>query len=113
MKDPTQDYFDIQLSFSTSDPFQTFALLTKVAKLYGYEVRKTVDRPVLRFGVSALVRMHQSKQFGDTSTESIERALRKFVDVLSIEMERIDEDDIVWWTKITKVDYEVLVSAMD
>ena len=38
---------------------------------------------------------------------------RKFVDVLSIEMERIDEDDIVWWTKITKVDYEVLVSAMD
>jgi hypothetical protein len=57
--------------------------------------------------------MHQSKQFGDTSTESIERAVRKFVDVLSIEMERIDEDDIVWWTKITKVDYEVLVSAMD
>lgn len=113
MKDPTQDYFDIQLSFSTSDPFKTFGLLATVAKLYGYEVRKTVDRPVLRFGVSALVRMNQSKQFGDTSTKSIERAVRKFVDVLSIEMERHDEDDIVWWTKITKVDYEVLVSAMD
>ena len=39
MKDPTQDYFDIQLSFSTSDSFKTFGLLTTVAKLYVYEVR--------------------------------------------------------------------------
>ena len=113
MNDPTQEYFDVQISFSHGDPMQVFQLLSEVTKLYGYEVRKTISRPNQTVSTKALVRFHQSITIGSSCVNKIEASVRKFIDVLSIEMERIDESAMCWWTKITPVEYEVLVSSMD
>ena len=113
MSDPTQEYFDVQMSFSNKNPAEVFQILAEVAKLYGYDVRKTISRPNQVVGTKALVRMHQTKSIDESASLHMERAARKFVDVVSIEMERADEEAICWFTKITPVDSKVLVSAMD
>lgn len=97
MYDPTQDYFDVRMSFSYGDPKKVFQLLSEVTKLYGYEVRKTISN------TKAIVRFHQSITIGDAANTRIEASVRKFVDVLSIELERIDESAICWWTNIKHI----------
>lgn len=112
MNNSPQEYYDVHLLFSCSHPDQTFLLLESVAKMYGYDVRKTIIRSRSNLPHKAIVRIHHSKQIIECLLD-IERVIRKFVSVLSIEMERIDEADIVWWTKMSQVENEEPVASAD
>lgn len=106
-----QEYYDVKLSFVCSDLAQTLSLLTQIANLYGYKIRKTTSNKRSRTtDMKVVLRMSQNEQLMEnTNFLQIEKSVRKLIDVLSIEMERLDEDDFVWHTKITKVECDTAV----
>lgn len=80
---PTNNTHLLHLSFVCDHPYQIFQVLHDVSRAFGFEVTQTDERK----GVHASVQVDIS-------------SVRRFIESLSVALEYVQDNAIVWQTKI-------------
>ncbi len=109
MNDFPQEYFDVHISFLHIPYQEMYNILFSLTRMYGYQM-KTAE--MYKTNTKFVVRFHQSAGMSESpniSFNRIEASVRKFISVLSIETDRINESAICWWTLIVPVKSTTLV----